>query len=407
LTMDSIEVTPAGVRSFKASGPRLHHTYKMQLGQWVTVTDPADLEYLLNPISGVVLRERPELGLRYFQCVAPNGAKLVLPGEDPGGVCYGYGEVVIGGGVLHRVLCHDGRFEPIRAARLLAKVPSLRVLVVRGGGFGDLFLTLPAIATLRNRFPDMEIHYATAAPLKRLLQHNDLLNGVSTLFEAYEAAPFGLVVDLGRWAEGAPDSGEVHRSDIFAHAFGIETVDSYRFSYTVMPEERAEAQKVLGGGPDVIGLQLTGSINRRCPPIEWGEKMMQMLLALGWRVAVFAGDRLDWAMPGVINLTGLKDAGLTMAVIEQCTGLVAGDSGILHGANALGRPVVGLFGPVDPDLRVRDHPNCRVVAGNEAAHCLPCNDHQDHQCKGYPPCMTRLDHGDVLDALEATIDGCE
>jgi len=74
-------------------------------------------------------------------------------------------------------------------------------------------------------------------------------------------------------------------------------------------------------------------------------------------------------------------------------------------ANALQLPVIGLFGPVDPDLRVRGFENCRVFSANRAAAYQPCNDFQLHQCTGVPQCMELIDHDEVVNAVTELSDG--
>lgn len=404
--MKGVMVTPVWVQSFRAGGNRLHNKYRMKPGKWTLIEDIGDLDYLLNSTNGVILKERPELGLRYYRCIAERSAVVKVPGGRPEGVTYRTGEVVIADGVLHRKLRDDRRFVPVKAVEILERMPTLRILVVRGGGLGDIFLSLPAIETLRNRYPDVDVHYATAPGNKRIIEHNPLVNGVYDLFEAYEHGPFGLVVDLSWWVEGAPGNDKIHRSDLFAKAFGIDYVDSYRFDYYVTEEDREWANQFVGDGPPVIGLQVQGSINRRTPPLSWGRMMTHILRDNGYRVAVFGEVySSEWEQEWCLNLTGCPPLWKVMAVLDRCRGVISGDSGILHAANALGVPTVGIFGPIDPDLRVREQPRCRTVTGNEAAKCPPCNDHQLHQCEGYPPCMQLIKHDEVLAALESAING--
>jgi len=396
-----VEVSPAGARTLRVRNERLSQQYRMQQGQWTPVTDAGDLEYLLNSL-GVVLAERPELGLRYYRCL--RATNVEIPGGSRRGRKFRAGELVVADGVTHRTLKRHTAFDPVPAVEVMEQLPKLRVLVVRAGGLGDVLLTTPVLDTLRRRFPEARLCYATAPHNVRLLEHNEALTAIYTTLGAYDDAPFGVVVDLGYWAETAPGRESIHRTDIFARAFGLEGVDDYAMTYHVTEEERAEAVRLIGDGPPLIGVQLAGSINRRTPPIEWYGPLLDRLKSKGYRLALF-GEYPVARSDDTINLTGKPSLALVASVIEQCAGVVAGDSGLLHLANALRRPCVGIFGPVDPDLRVRDMPWCRTVTGNQAAGCAPCNDHQTHQCEGYPRCLTLVDHDEVLAALEEVVDG--
>lgn len=383
----------AEAKSYRATGYRLSRSYDIRSGSWTPVENATDLEYLLNH-RGVAFREKPELGLHYFRCL--RDVEVHLPGVHfPKG--FSAGEFVTTNGLYGRALAQHNAFERIRITEVLETAPDLRVLILRNGGLGDIFLTMPSVRRLRADFPDATICFSTSPAYTRLLETEDSVDQVLTYMEAYDQGPFGYVLDLGYWAEMAPGIDEYHRSDIFSHAFGYEQVEDYGFSYRVKPNERQWAVGEIGGKP-TVAVQVSGSIDRRCPPPEWQEVLLRRLGEMGYARLVFGEGREPW--DAEINMTGKPPVWQMMAVLEQCQGVVAGDSGVLHAANALNRPTVGIFGPVAPELRVRNLPLCRTVTGNEAAHCAPCNDHQLHQCEGYPPCMKLIDHDQVLAALQ-------
>lgn len=369
----------------------------------MTVNDEQDLVYLLNNM-GVVFREKPELGLRFYQCVAKEPVDLAIPGEDDEGKTYEFGDILWGGGVLHRTIKTDTRFRPVPATTLLAQWPNLRILVVRSGGLGDVFMVLPAIAALKERFPQAQIYFSTAPHHVRLLQGNPVLSGVFDIFGAYDEAPFGLVVDLGFWAEAARESNEVHRSLVFAHAFGLDDLDDYSFRYYVTGEEREAVSDSIPEDRPLVALQVSGSISNRTPPVEWQDTMADLLLDRGYAIVVFGEERgTKWDdRAHILNRTGLPPLEILFATLERCAGIVAGDSGIMHAGNALGVPTVGLFGPIKPELRISaaDQPRCRGVTGNVEANCPACNDKELHECTGYPRCMALMDHVKVLAALD-------
>lgn len=392
--MSGVALRCVEARSYDAFDYRLSKPYHITRQAWTVVENAGDLEYLLNH-RGVLFRENPELGCRFYRCTTETNRAVHLPEGDRS---FAAGEVIAADGPTSRVLREHRAFTPVPVVEVLSAHPNLRVLVVRNGGLGDILLTLPAIARLKHDFPDASVSYSTDPQRTRILSANPLITKVYGYPDAYSDAPFGYVLDLGYWAEMAPGIERYHRSDIFAHAFGYDQVADYGFDYQVLPHEREWAQGQIGDKP-TVAVQVSGTINRRCPPAEWMATLLQRLRSEGYRLVIFGehgGDQWD----ADLNLAGNSEMWRTFAILEQCVGVVAGDSGVLHAANALNRPVVGIFGPVAPQLRVRNQPLCRTVTANAAVGCEPCNDHQLHQCEGYPPCLVRINHDEVMAALQ-------
>lgn len=394
-----VRIRPVGARTFRVHGP-LSREYRLVRGKWTEVTNATDLEFLLNHM-GPVMEEERELGFRYMRFVGELPTSVPIAGELTSEV-FMPGQAVIADGVTYRSIRRDGRFRPIPAAEVLGQFPSLRALAVRTLGLGDVLLTLPALATLKRRFPASRLHYSTAPELVRLFQGNPDVVEAHDTFSAYSAAPFGMVIDLGFWAESAPGRESIHRADIFAQAFGLEGVDDYRMRYIVQPEEREEAASRLPEGRPCVAVSVRGSIPRRTPGPAWYDRLLSGLVAVGYTPVVI--DREfdgHWDQGGCVNLSGKADIPSLFAILEQCAAVISGDTGPLHAANALGRPTIGLFGPVAPELRVRDQPNCQVLTGNEAAGCSACNDHQLHQCEAeHPACLEMIRTEDVVELVK-------
>jgi heptosyltransferase-1 len=90
-------------------------------------------------------------------------------------------------------------------------------------------------------------------------------------------------------------------------------------------------------------------------PVERYADVARTLLNLGLRVFVNAGPGEVMLADAIVKKTGGGAAALLCSV-EQLIAItrrvklaIAGDTGPLHLACALGRPVVGIYGPTDPD----------------------------------------------------------
>jgi ADP-heptose:LPS heptosyltransferase len=94
-----------------------------------------------------------------------------------------------------------------------------------------------------------------------------------------------------------------------------------------------------------------------------------------------------------INLAGRTSVRGLMGVLGQASLVVANDSGSMHIANALGVPVVAVFGPTDPRISGPARPPAAVV--KKDMPCWPC---QYAQCPYDHRCMTAIEAEDVFAA---------
>jgi lipopolysaccharide heptosyltransferase II len=104
------------------------------------------------------------------------------------------------------------------------------------------------------------------------------------------------------------------------------------------------------------------------------------------------------AATGVSNLVGRDTLELVPALLSEIDALVGGDTGVTHWAAALGTPVVALFGPTDPGLTA---PRGRAVVVRYPVPCAPCF---YRACPIDHPCMRDITAAHVREALRAVRD---
>jgi heptosyltransferase-2 len=90
---------------------------------------------------------------------------------------------------------------------------------------------------------------------------------------------------------------------------------------------------------------------------------------------------------GMFNLAGVTRLEEAIALIAGAGAVVANDSGLLHIASALNRPVIGLYGPTDPDHAPPFSDMARALSLRLA--CSPC---RQRACPlGHHDCMEKME----------------
>ena len=110
-------------------------------------------------------------------------------------------------------------------------------------------------------------------------------------------------------------------------------------------------------------------------------------------------DTTDTANPShrILVIAGAFSLAESAACLAQARAVVAPDTGILHLAAALDRPVVGLFAPTTPALVGPRAPTAPVITLTQPLTCDPC---LQKKCPHRPVlCMEQFSATEILDAL--------
>jgi heptosyltransferase-2 len=166
----------------------------------------------------------------------------------------------------------------------------------------------------------------------------------------------------------------------------------------VGPEQRNAAREVAGmasGQPLIVfapGAEFGPA--KRWPTnhfaelakLVWAEYPAAQIALLGSGKDREICDEIAAMAPQVHNLAGVTSLDVALALIAEAAAVVSNDSGLLHIASALNRPVVALYGPTDP----RHAPPFSDVATSLylALDCAPC---RQRVCPlGHHNCMRQL-----------------
>jgi lipopolysaccharide heptosyltransferase I len=127
------------------------------------------------------------------------------------------------------------------------------------------------------------------------------------------------------------------------------------------------------------------------------------------RAVVLAGSAGEWdrcqavagGCGGAVNLAGRTTLSELAALVSRADLCVTNDSGSMHLAVALGRPVVSVFGPTDP---VWIGPYCRPDSVVRAVlPCSPCYHRRLCSCPHGHACMKEVSAAAVIERIEAVL----
>ena len=287
-----------------------------------------------------------------------------------------------------------------------------RLLVVRLGSLGDIVHAFPAVSGLRNSFANAEIVWLTHPKWEFLVKTAALATEVWTvetrdwsnlraMLRQIRKHRFEVAIDYqGLWKSAAIPflarvprrigfSGETvreagvpmlytdrvkvtasaHVADqngaLSARAGALIPVGDVALQVPADDQQVVRARLLQEGIDDYLVLSPGGGWRSKCWPAErYGSLAKRILDELGLRSVINVGPGEETLASSVMR--GAGDAqplpftgslGQLMALLKNARSVVAGDTGPLHLADALGTQVVAIFGPTDP---VRNGPYRRT-----------------------------------------------
>ena len=323
-----------------------------------------------------------------------------------------------------------------------------RILIVKPSSLGDVVHGLPVLGLLKRRWPEARVSWLVTPACAGLLQGHPLLEEVilfdrrryGSAWRSLSAASalwrlcrelrerrFDLVIDL----QGLFRSGWLARRTRAPRRIGfanarelgwlyytdrvrLATMDEHAVSRNIriaaalgcasrpveflFPDDESDAQSVreMVGGVDPYAVLMPGAnwATKRWPAERFASLVGPLRKRFGLRCVVAGGpDAAEAArrIAGATDLTGRTSLRQLVALLRGAGLVIANDSGPMHIAAALGRPLVVVFGPTNP---VRTGPfgrdDCVVRLD------MPCSPCYSRRCS-HTSCLGWLEAEAVLD----------
>ena len=312
-----------------------------------------------------------------------------------------------------------------------------RILLCRLGGIGDVIQTLPFVRFLRNKYKNASIEYLTSENVCELLVNcspdidkvwvckeknrkqlaNKIINNQAdkvdyffNLHGSWSFFFFNMVYIKARKYFQYRKNKNMHAALNFARVYD-PTLSFFNLDSRVLNgEDSCELLEKYGLEKNkyvcfVIGV---GSLrpNRNWPFVNWLTLAREFLNVKKDFKVVFLGgvdeenkfrESIDIKSNRFVNLLGKLTLSSNAQIISASDGVVSCDTGLLHLTSALGKKVVGLFGPTLPErtgpFSTNDTNSKVLVAKNcECVGLKQCK--KNNESWGY--CMDSLKVEDIL-----------
>ncbi len=328
--------------------------------------------------------------------------------------------------------------------------PPRRILLIKPSAIGDVVHTLPVWNLLRNHWPDADISWLVTPGCAGLLEGLPGLNVIrferGRLAGAWRSASaakellglgkwlrdmrFDLVIDLQglfrsgwmTWQTKAPvrvgfagarefawtfythrvpiGTTEQHATDRYLKilaALGVAT-SPIEYPFAVDERDRAHVEKLVPAGMKyAVLLPGTNWATKRWPVEKFARLVAPLKQRFGLEVIIAGGvdvEELAVRIPEARNLVGKTNLRQLVALLDRADLVVANDSGPMHIAAALGRPLVTMYGPTNP---VRTGPYGRDDAVLRLD--IPCSPCYARRCS-HQSCLQWLGIEPVLELAE-------
>jgi heptosyltransferase I len=185
------------------------------------------------------------------------------------------------------------------------------------------------------------------------------------------------------------------------------------FSFPVPADALARVEAVLRAN----GIDPGADVLLCAPGTNWETKhwsaerfaeVARHFLARGRRIVLAGSEReravcarVAAAAPGTVDLCGATSLTELAALVLRSSGAITNDSGPMHMAVALDRPVVSVFGPTDA-LWIGPYRRPDAVLRADLP-CAPCYLRQLRHCRHGHACMGEITAADVIGRMEATL----
>ncbi len=313
--------------------------------------------------------------------------------------------------------------------RVRSVKPVEQILVVSTTGLGDTIWATPAIAAIKNRYPNASISVLTRPLGKQILENSphidrfflipqrpitaffSLLRTLKAqkfsavyIFHASQRPIFPLCALLGAPVYGTADQCKglnwclshpippriCHEIERRLDLTGQDGLENHKLDLFLTEEERDFASQFLKDLPrPIVAMQPFAKDSFKHWPeknfVGLGRRLPGTLLITGSPDEIPKLTPITKAIAGAKLIAGKLTLRQIAAILSQIDLFITGDTGPMHIAFALNTPTLALFGPTDPALCGPHHAQAAHIL-RATPTCFPCI----RRACAAPFCMRKL-----------------
>lgn len=326
-----------------------------------------------------------------------------------------------------------------------------KILIIRFSSIGDIVLTTPIVRCLRHQYPDAQLHVLTKSSYRSIYASNphvdkvfELSSNMKELVRQLREEHYDFVVDLHKNWRSWRVRMALHRPSA-----SFPKLDFQKFLYTKLKigklpsvhivDRYFKAVEKLGVHNDGQGLDfyfnegdelhyedlpeafregfvavvIGGQHSTKILPVD---KVVEVCEALDYPVVLVGGsedaargDRIKAKVGSYVgNTCGRLTLGQSASLLKLADAVLTNDTGMMHIAAALRKPIVSVWGNTVPEFGMYPYlpqgMKPAAIVENKSLRCRPCDKLGYAKCpKGHFNCMNSLDSKEIVEKIRAEL----
>lgn len=326
-----------------------------------------------------------------------------------------------------------------------------KILLIRFSSIGDIVLTTPVVRCIKQQLPEVELHVLTKPSYRSIYTANpyvdkvfELIPNWKSLMASLRKEHYDFIVDLHKNWRSWRVRLALHRPSA-----AFPKLDFKKFLYTKLKTGKMpnvhivdryfKAVKKLGVHNDGQGLDfffnegdemhyedlpesfrdgfvavvIGGQHATKILPVD---KVVEVCEALDYPVILVGGpedaargERIKNKVGSYVgNTCGSLTVGQSASLLKLADAVLTNDTGMMHIAAALRKPIVSVWGNTVPEFGMYPYlpqgMKPATIVENKSLKCRPCDKLGFAKCpKGHFDCMNTLDAKEIAQKIRAEL----